>query len=86
MHRIDTDGNMDNRFYDGDSTGPNRKEATVIDAAWLNAVQEELCHLIEHMGGQLSKQKNDQLVDSVGMRIISMERRISELEKIVVGP
>ena len=55
MHRIDTQGHKQNRFSDGNPTDTTGETGTVIDAAWLNAVQEEICGVIEAFGGKLSK-------------------------------
>ena len=61
MHRRDTKGHENGRFTDGDSTGPEIKEATVLDASWLNDVQEEIAHVIESEGVRLSKRDSKQL-------------------------
>lgn len=59
MHRIDEDGNVDNKFSEGDpQTG---QPATRVGADWLNAVQEEIAKAIEGAGVALDKEDNEQL-------------------------
>lgn len=48
MHRIDADGNVNGMFSDGNAE--QGALATVIDAKWLNGIQEELMHLLESAG------------------------------------
>lgn len=75
MHRIDTDGTVESRptppaagslvgyFSDGDAlTGTS---GTVISAAWLNAVQEEIASVILEAGLSLDKTATDQLKDAI---------------------
>ncbi|MGI5862879.1 MAG: hypothetical protein ACOX6T_12580 [Myxococcales bacterium] len=61
MHRIDTADSVYGLFSDGSEvTGV---PGTLVDAAWLNAVQEELATAIEGLGGTLTKGTNTQLRD-----------------------
>lgn len=60
MHRIDTDGNVDNTFTEGDPEIP--QQPTVVGADWLNAVQEEICNVIEAADIVLNKPTNTQLL------------------------
>lgn len=64
MHRIDAAGYAaDNLFTDGNpSTGT---PATVVDAAWLNDIQESLAQLIEAAGISLSKGDYTQLLKAI---------------------
>ncbi|MCB2190360.1 MAG: hypothetical protein KQI62_02270 [Deltaproteobacteria bacterium] len=63
MFRIDSDGNQDNLFTDGDPlTGA---KATVVSAAWLNAIQEEAANVIEGAGITLDKADNTQLLAAI---------------------
>lgn len=63
MHRIDTDGHLNNRFTDENiQTG---QEATVIGADWPNAIQDEICAVIEAAGISLSKGDNNQLLEAI---------------------
>ncbi len=60
MHRIDADGNQDNLFTDGNpQTGT---PATVVDAAWLNGVQEEMLSAIEAAGLSAAKGNHAQVL------------------------
>lgn len=59
MHRINSDGSVNNRFVDGDpSTGT---VGTVVDAAFMNSVQEELSGIVEGFGNTLSSVNNAQI-------------------------
>lgn len=63
MHRIDTSGNVDNRFHPGNpATG---QQATLIDQDWLNAVQEEIVNVILEANIDLAKGTNDQLASAI---------------------
>jgi hypothetical protein len=63
MHRIDTSGNVDNRFHPGNpATG---QQATLIDQDWLNAVQEEIVNVILEANIDLEKGTNDQLASAI---------------------
>lgn len=63
MHRIDTSGNVDNRFHPGNpATG---QQATLVDQDWLNAVQEEIVNVILAANIDLEKGTNDQLADAI---------------------
>ncbi len=59
MHRIDSVNNVANKFKDTPTPG------TKVSASWLNAVQEELCNVIEASGVDLSKPDNDQLLQAI---------------------
>lgn len=60
MHRVDTAGaTQDNKFTDGDPA--QGILATVVDAAILNAIQEELVYCIAQMGIALEKGNHTQL-------------------------
>lgn len=62
MHRTDAPGNAANLFVDGNPvTGT---QATLVDDDWLNAVQEELCGLVESAGITLVKGTNTQLLQA----------------------
>lgn len=61
MHRIDSLYSVDGEFANGSAiTG---MPGTRLDAAWLNAVQEELATTIEGLGGTLAKGTNTQIRD-----------------------
>lgn len=45
MHRIDTEGHADGLFQDG--TPQIGQQGTILDADWLNDLQENLCGVVE---------------------------------------
>lgn len=59
MHRVDTSGHVGNQFDNGDPLIP--RLPTIVDAAILNAFQEELANAILTAGVALVKGTNDQL-------------------------
>ena len=63
MHRIDADGHVANQFSDGDQV--LGVPGTKVDAAWLNALQEELVSVIAARGISLVKGSNGQLLDAL---------------------
>jgi hypothetical protein len=68
MHRIDADAHVGNQFSDGNpATG---QPGTRVDAAWLNAVQEEIAGVVEASGAELSKGINNQLAQSVSAAVL----------------
>jgi hypothetical protein len=67
MHRIDADGHVANAFSDGDEG--LGVPGTKVDAAWLNAAQEEICNLLEELGVTLTKGVNTQLRGAVAPNI-----------------
>ncbi len=67
MHRIDTAGNEDGLFQDGNPQAG--QQGTVMDADWANAVQEEIASVIEGAGMELDKGEHDQLKDAIAAMI-----------------
>jgi hypothetical protein len=63
MHRIDATDSVAGLFSDGDPLIP--RQGTVLDAAWGNGVQENLCQFIEAAGIALVKGDHTQLRDAV---------------------
>lgn len=63
MHRVDTDGHLDNAFADGNPQ--IGRQGTIIDEQWLNDVQENICLLIEAASIALVKGDGGQLKDAV---------------------
>lgn len=64
MHRIDGPGaTNDNKFSEGDPANGTR--ATVVNAEWLNSIQEEIAQLIEDKGVVLSKGNSTQLQEAL---------------------
>lgn len=63
MHRIDSPGNANNLFTEGNpSLGV---PATEVSDDWLNDVQEELANLIENQGIVLQKGNQNQLEQAI---------------------
>lgn len=62
MHRTDADGHVANLFDDGT---PGVTPGTLVEQDWLNAVQEELTHVIETLGVTLVKGTNTQLLTAL---------------------
>jgi hypothetical protein len=70
MHRIDSKRSVSGMFSGGD---PARGiPGTVVDAPWLNAIQEELAALVEDLGGTLVKGTNDQILARLQARFAAM--------------
>ncbi len=68
MHRIDSFGaTQDNMFTEGNPVVPI--PPTQVSADWLNAVQEEISHVVEASGVTLDKQDNSQLLAAVNTLI-----------------
>lgn len=63
MHRIDTDGNVANKFTDGNPQAG--QPATIVDAAWLNAMQEAIIDVIEFASILPVKGDDTQLRDAI---------------------
>jgi hypothetical protein len=63
MHRTDADGNVAGAFTDGNPAIP--QVATLVDAAWLNDIQENVCTVIESAGITLVKGTGTQLRDAI---------------------
>lgn len=66
MHRIDSDGSVGGLYSEG---VPSVVEATEADAGAMNAIQEELCKLVEDLptpgAGTLVKGTHDQVHDAL---------------------
>lgn len=67
MHRIDAADHVGNQFSEGDVFGG--RAGTKVDAAWLNAVQEELANAIESVGIALVKGNNAQLAAALAAAV-----------------
>lgn len=64
MYRIDSRGATgDGRFTEGNPT--TGTPATVVDASWMNAVQDELVNAVQGAGLTLDKTDNDQLLEAI---------------------
>jgi microcystin-dependent protein len=67
MHRIDTDGNDNGLFREGNPQ--IGQGGTILDAAFLNAVQEEIVGVIEGADIELDKEDHGQLLAAIEARI-----------------
>lgn len=65
MHKIDTNTAVDGSFVDKNAS--LGVDGTVVDAAWLNSVQDEICNVVEEAGETLSKQDNSQMASAIGI-------------------
>ena len=63
MHKIDTPSSVDGEFVDKDSS--LGIDGTVVDASWLNSVQDEICNMIEGVRITLDKESVVQLRNAV---------------------
>lgn len=70
MHRIDSDGNDNGQFREGNPQ--IGQGGTILDASWLNAAQEEICAVIEGAGLELDKGDHTQLLTAIEARITAM--------------
>lgn len=73
MHKIDTASAVDGAFVDKNSA--LNVEGTQVDAAWLNAVQDEICNTILAAGLTLNKNNNGQLASAVSLIANSLTHR-----------
>lgn len=62
MHKIDTFGNLNGEFTDGNDYG---LPPTIVDAAWLNMVQGELRSILDYAGIAPVKNDNDQVLQAI---------------------
>lgn len=65
MHKIDTNTAVDGSFVDKNAS--LGVDGTVVDAAWLNSVQDEICNVVEAAGKTLNKQDNSQMASAIGI-------------------
>ena len=63
MHRVDTPGNLNGLFFDGNPAAG--QPATQLLAAWFNDVQENIARVIEDAGIELAKGEYTQLSDAI---------------------
>lgn len=67
MFRINSSGSVEGRFSDGNPQIGQR--ATVVSAAWCNAIQEEIVNVILHAGIALDGGSETQLRDAIAQLI-----------------
>ncbi|NKB37844.1 MAG: hypothetical protein GKR93_11860 [Gammaproteobacteria bacterium] len=63
MHRTDAANHVSNKFDDGDPGVP--RLATIVGAAWLNDVQENIIEVIEEAGTGLTKGEGTDLYNAI---------------------
>jgi hypothetical protein len=83
MHRIDTEANDDGLFQDG--TPQLGQQGTMMDADWANAVQENICEVIEGAGLVLEKGDHEQLKDAISGMISASTANIIAATRLPVG-
>ena len=69
-------------FRNGDPHGPEEITATRLDASWFNAVQEEICGMIESQGIELGGQ-HDGLLKAINKRLEPIEEKIQVLHDAI---
>ena len=72
MHRINTSGSVEGMFVRG--TLDPVQAPTLLGADWPNAVQEEICKVIEHEtggGAELDEENNGQLLAAIQTMVSS---------------
>ncbi|MGV3581918.1 MAG: phage tail protein [Methylophilus sp.] len=84
MHRIDGAGHLNNLFVIEDLL--TQRPPTECTAEWLNAVQEELSHVIEAAQIQLDKQDNTQLILAINTLINIAVSNINVSAPVAVVP
>lgn len=78
MHYTDVADNVGGQFIDGDvNLG---KKGTVVDASWLQAVQDELCNLVTASGAELDKENDEQVKEAI--LVIVRKRHEKTIENI----
>ncbi len=63
MHKTDGAGHLNNTFVNENPS--TSTPASIVDAAWLNAVQAEIVNVIEAAGITLNKANNAQLLQAL---------------------
>lgn len=83
MHKIDTPNALNGLFQNRDEYA--RTPGTIVDASILQAVQDEIVHVIEAAGITLEKGNNTQLHAAVNKFISELNSALSEdIEKLVL--
>lgn len=77
MHRVDASGHVANMFSPGDPA--NGIVPTQLDHEWHNAVQENMCQLIEGAGIALVKGDHTQLMDAVAAMITTAQLTAAQI-------
>lgn len=77
MHRIDTPDAAAGLFTDGNPAVPIM--ATYPDAAYMNALQEEIAHVVESTGLALSKPDRTQLRQAIDLIVAAAQAKRGRL-------
>ena len=102
MDRINSEGTIEvdgkRMFYDGDPHSEHAKPATILNASWLNGLQESICHVIESQNIELSErdsttlqtaidkmitEKMNQLNQSIKAMEVKMEKQHEEIKTLI---
>lgn len=83
MHRTDADGNVNGMFSDGNAEQGSL--ATVIDAKWLNGIQEEICNLLENNGVTLDSDNDEQLSSLFGQVLSGVYSAQGHRNKVAIS-
>ena len=85
MQRIKGDHvkSIENRTYfqDADPSIEPPRRGTKLTSEWCNAVQEEICGVIENSGVNLDENKNTQLNDAIESKFENISKKLTEYEK-----
>ncbi len=84
MHRIDSEGSQNGAFIDEDQS--RGIPGTILPAAWLNAVQNELINVYKQFGGTdagLSKGESDQVAKALAAKFTAIDTQIQTLQTYV---
>lgn len=84
MHRIDTSGSQNGSFVDEDLQ--KGVQGTLLSAAWLNAIQDEVASVIESTKAKLDKAKNNQLLIAITSLIEPVQLKIDRVLNAVEQP
>ncbi len=84
MHRIDTSGSQNGSFVDEDLQ--KGVQGTMLSAAWLNTIQDEVISVIESTTAKLDKAKNNQLLIAITSIIRPIRNKIDSVLNAVETP
>lgn len=73
MHYIDAADNLAGQFQGGNAN--IGLKGTVVDASWLNAVQDEICNVVTKGGEDLDKNSNTQMKESIDYNLPRMKHK-----------
>ena len=85
MYRIDSEGSVDGKFSNGSGNEENNQAGTALDAEWLNAVQEEICGVIESVDLDLTKGNDSQLLQAIDTKLGPLKKDIEAIKEALRG-